>query len=321
MVEDSDHGTADSKKSNDVECPTCRGLGKVPSNDPILNQNGQNENYTFVESKAFVHVGDQTNTNVTSDFNNLKLLTEMDTIIGCVTDLLPEKAPLDNPKEVIKSVQIRLKNTNSEEHIRAISDAVQVARNHQKLLKPHINLINQKIVQFLNSQRIFYVRLACQSAGELFRTMRCTDRPLFDSIVTGLMNRTADKNQNIRIDANWALDKMVISIPPLYSIKSIANCSQHKNPAVKIAQLRLMHCVTVIADPMKILTGITGLKKARQLILKNCVATIEDANAEIRFLSKKLMQLLKSTCYESFCSSLVQDISWDELKIAGKVFI
>lgn len=42
-----------------------------------------------------------------------KLLTEMDTIIGCVTDLLPEKAPLDNPKEVIKSVQTRLKNTNS----------------------------------------------------------------------------------------------------------------------------------------------------------------------------------------------------------------
>jgi len=37
----------------------------------------------------------------------------MDTIIGCVTDLLPEKAPLDNPKEVIKSVQTRLKNTNS----------------------------------------------------------------------------------------------------------------------------------------------------------------------------------------------------------------
>jgi len=96
------------------------------------------------------------------------------------------------------------------------------------------------------------------------------------------MNRTADKNQNIRIDANWALDKMVISVPPLYSIKSIANCSQHKNPAVKIAQLRLMHCITVIADPMKILTGIAGLKKARQLILKSCVATIEDANAEIR---------------------------------------
>jgi len=31
------------------------------------------------------------------------------------------------------------------------------------------------------------------------------------------------------------------------------------------------------------------------------------------------MQLLKSICYESFCSSLVQDISWDELKIAEKV--
>jgi len=96
------------------------------------------------------------------------------------------------------------------------------------------------------------------------------------------MNRTADKNQNIRIDANWALDKMVISIPPLYSITSIANCSQHKNPAVKIAQLRLMHCITVIADPIKILSGTTGLKKARQLIFKTCVATIEDANAEIR---------------------------------------
>jgi len=96
------------------------------------------------------------------------------------------------------------------------------------------------------------------------------------------MNRTADKNQNIRFDANWALDKMVISVPPLFSIKSIANSSLHKNPAVKIAQLRLMHCVAVIADPMKILTGISGLKKIRQLILKNCLATIEDANAEVR---------------------------------------
>lgn len=33
------------------------------------------------------------------------------------------------------------------------------------------------------------------------------------------------------------------------------------------------------------------------------------------------MQLLKETCYQSFCSALVQDISWDELKIAEKVFV
>lgn len=37
-------------------------------------------------------------------------------------------------------------------------------------------------------------------------------------------------------------------------------------------------------------------------------------------MSKKIIQLLKNTCYESFCSALVQDISWDELKIAEKVF-
>lgn len=36
-------------------------------------------------------------------------------------------------------------------------------------------------------------------------------------------------------------------------------------------------------------------------------------------MSKKLMHLLKNTCYQSFCSALVQDISWDELKIAEKV--
>lgn len=36
----------------------------------------------------------------------------MDTLIGCVTDLLPEKAPVDNPKELIKSIQTRIKSTN-----------------------------------------------------------------------------------------------------------------------------------------------------------------------------------------------------------------
>jgi len=36
----------------------------------------------------------------------------MDTIIGCVTNLLPERAPFDNPKEVIKLILIRIKNTN-----------------------------------------------------------------------------------------------------------------------------------------------------------------------------------------------------------------
>lgn len=104
---------------------------------------------------------------------------------------------------------------------------------------------------------------------------------MFDSLVVGLMYRTADKNQNVRIDANWALDKMVISISPLFAIKAIANC-HHKNPAVKLAQLRLMYCVTVIADPMKILTEIC-LKEVRRLIFKNCVAGIEDANADIRY--------------------------------------
>lgn len=94
------------------------------------------------------------------------------------------------------------------------------------------------------------------------------------------MYRTADKNQNVRIDANWALDKMVISVPPLFAIRAMTNCN-HKNSAVKIAQLRLMHCVTVIADPIQILTG-TGLKEARKLILKTCVAAVEDANIDIR---------------------------------------
>lgn len=76
-----------------------------------------------------------------------------------------------------------------EDHKRAISDAVQVARNHPDSLKPLINLINKKIVDFLNSQRILYVRLACQSAGEIFRTMRCTERPVnFCYSVTSYLN-------------------------------------------------------------------------------------------------------------------------------------
>jgi len=33
------------------------------------------------------------------------------------------------------------------------------------------------------------------------------------------------------------------------------------------------------------------------------------------------MQLLKNTCYERFCSSLVQDFSRDELKIVEKVCV
>lgn len=98
------------------------------------------------------------------------------------------------------------------------------------------------------------------------------------------MYRTADKNQNVRIDANWALDKMVISIPALFAIKVMANC-HHKNPAVKITQLRLMYSVTVIAEPIKILTG-PGLKEARQLILQSCVSVVEDTNADIRFTFK-----------------------------------
>lgn len=38
-----------------------------------------------------------------------------------------------------------------------------------------------------------------------------------------------------------------------------------------------------------------------------------------RFMSKKILQLLQNSCYESFCSALVHDISRDELKIAEKV--
>lgn len=41
-----------------------------------------------------------------------QFLNEMDTIIGCITDQLPEQAPFDNPKEVMKSIIVRLKNSN-----------------------------------------------------------------------------------------------------------------------------------------------------------------------------------------------------------------
>lgn len=37
----------------------------------------------------------------------------MDTAIRCITDLLPEKASLDDPKQVIKSIQIRMRHSNS----------------------------------------------------------------------------------------------------------------------------------------------------------------------------------------------------------------
>ncbi|XP_050436683.1 uncharacterized protein LOC126843302 [Adelges cooleyi] len=240
----------------------------------------------------------------------------MDTVIGCVTDLLPDKPALGNPNEIMKSVLNRFRNINIEDHKRALCDAVQIARYHADVLRPHLNAISMKLVDFLNNQRVQNVRLACQSAGELFRTMRCTDRPMFDNIVVALMYRTADKNQQLRIDANWALDKMVMSVPSLMAIKAMANC-RHKNPAVKIAQLRLMHCVTAIVDPIKLLTA-PGLREARRLVLNNCVAAVEDANADIRFMSKKLLQLLKITNQESFSSALVQDISWNELKIAEK---
>lgn len=104
------------------------------------------------------------------------------------------------------------------------------------------------------------------------------------------MYRTADKNQNIRIDANWALDKMVISVSPLFAIRAITNCHQ-KNSAVIITQLRLIHCVTVIADPIKILTG-TALKEVRKLILKTCIATIENPNVDIRCVQLLFMYSL-----------------------------
>ncbi|XP_050528085.1 uncharacterized protein LOC126898189 [Daktulosphaira vitifoliae] len=240
----------------------------------------------------------------------------MDSIIGCVTDLLNEKPPFENPHEVIKLIINRLKNNNLEDHKKALCDAVQLARHHPDILKPNMKIINTKVIDFLNYQRIQVVRLACQTAGELFRTMRCVDRPIFDHIVVGLMCKTADKNQQLRIDANWALDKMVISVPLLVAIKALAGC-RHKNPSVKVAQLRLMHGAVVIGDPKKILIS-PGLKEARRLVLRNCITAIEDSNADVRFKSKKLLQLLKKTNYEVFSSALVHDVSWDELKLAEK---
>lgn len=37
----------------------------------------------------------------------------MDTVVGYITDLLPEKALLDDPKQVIKTIQIRMRHSNS----------------------------------------------------------------------------------------------------------------------------------------------------------------------------------------------------------------
>lgn len=173
--------------------------------------------------------------------------------------------------------------TSREKSLQGLNDLLYLTpRIDWSYFEKDITRINRKLIDLFKSPRSSITRVACQTAGELFRCAQCVKSPEFDEIVDILLSKTADSNRFIQKNANLALDKLVTFIPPFYSVRAIcARGPVHRNTLVRLASARLLVCVCAIAGVDNIM-GSTANTMTRKRILAGLSKFVRDKCQETR---------------------------------------
>ncbi|CAH0559328.1 unnamed protein product [Brassicogethes aeneus] len=215
-------------------------------------------------------------------------LNDVDSDTNCFTDVNAFSTKDAAFTQAINKLRVSDWNIS----LRGLLDIVELCKNKEKDIYPHMTSINQRLIELLRSPRSHVCRTACQAAGHLFEYIKDTRRPEFDEIVDNLLCRTADSNKFIRQDANLALDCMVTYIPPLHSVRAMCmKGPYHKNHLVRLAVARLLVCVVVISGSDKIV-GSSSTDGTRKRIFISMARFLNDINLETRKMGERLYKLL-----------------------------
>ncbi|KAL1116668.1 hypothetical protein AAG570_005140 [Ranatra chinensis] len=172
--------------------------------------------------------------------------------------------------------------------VAALDEIVQVSRQDPMAVMCHMGEIYRRLIDALRLPHTRIVRIAEQTARELFQHVRCVSRPEFDEIVNILLNGTANMSRAIRVDAAEALDSMVAHMPVQFTIRAIlAKAPNHRNPLVRATVARLLISITK-AVGAKALLGKRVYQPIRKSILERSALFLNDPNIEVRGLAKSL---------------------------------
>ncbi|XP_023288946.1 uncharacterized protein LOC105702854 [Orussus abietinus] len=208
-------------------------------------------------------------------------------------DLIGPADKLENPEETLKFALSKLKENQWDSSTQALLNIAQISRIQPEVLSSNMTIINRSLCSLLKSIRSHAVRMACQVAEELFKTMQSTSRPEFDELAVTLLQKSAHVNKGIRQDANKALDAMVTYIPLTHCVRvlSFACETESKNPLVRATVSRLVYNIISMVG-VDTLMGKSNLKNTRGKIISICAKFLIDGNHETRNNAKMSVKLL-----------------------------
>lgn len=203
--------------------------------------------------------------------------------------LLPSPETPKNPQDALKTSLIKLKGSDWNGSLAALRDILQISRYQPSLLEGSMVVVYRSLISLLKSFRSQVTRTACQALNEFFSNVPYTQRPEFDELVGALLQKTADTNKFVRIDANEALDSMVINILPIHSVRTLVQKGiPHRNSVVRTAAARLLVC---IVGTVGVQTLFAGNKETRNRIVSAAAQCMNDGCQDVRNYGCRIMKM------------------------------
>jgi hypothetical protein len=84
----------------------------------------------------------------------------------------------------------KLDTANANTVLEVLKDIIQISRSKPALVKSHMATIYSACAKLVLHPRSPISTAGCHIAGELFQTIQCTSRPVFDELVSVLFRRT-----------------------------------------------------------------------------------------------------------------------------------
>lgn len=201
--------------------------------------------------------------------------------------------PFEKPKEALARSLAQIENAEWETVMTGLQSMGRLVKCHSSLMETQLTVASRAVASQVKNLRSQVARAACRLAGDMFKTHRKGLEPEAEELAVPLLNRTADTNKFLRIDANEALDRMCESITPQKSIGILmTRGTVHQNAIVRCTSARLLANVVKSTGSDKIFAL---QKDLRDKLFQTGADLLTEGSLETRGHAKQLFKVLSNS--------------------------
>ncbi|XP_077285562.1 uncharacterized protein LOC143910838 [Arctopsyche grandis] len=201
--------------------------------------------------------------------------------------------PFEKPKEALARSLAQLENPEWETVMTGLQSMGRLVKCHSSLMETQLTVATRAVASQVKNLRSQVARAACRLAGDMFKTHRKGLESEAEELAVPLLNRTADTNKFLRIDANDALDRMCEFITPQKSISILmTRGTVHQNAVVRCTSARLLANVVKSTGSDKIFAL---QKDLRDKLFQTGADLLTEGSLETRGHAKQLFKVLSNS--------------------------